>query len=168
MSEKTGLKYLSAVVFVRDIQLAKQFYTETLGFEIELDFGTNVGLVGGLTIWQIDPAHIIPKRLGMSSVGDRSVNRFELYFETEDLAAARERVRKAGCEFLHEIHEEPWGQMTMRFFDPDRHLIEIGESMNGFVKRFRDEGMNAEQVSRRTSVPLAKVEEIFKALADRE
>jgi catechol 2,3-dioxygenase-like lactoylglutathione lyase family enzyme len=168
MSEKVGLTYLSAVVFVKDINVAKKFYTETLGFAVDLDFGTNVGLVGGLTLWQIDPAHIIPNRLGMSSVGDRGVNRFELYFETEDLAAARQRIRQGGGEFLHEIHEEPWGQRTLRFFDPDRHLIEIGESMSGFVKRFRDEGMNAEQVSRRTSVPLAKVEEIFKALDERD
>jgi catechol 2,3-dioxygenase-like lactoylglutathione lyase family enzyme len=167
LGDKAGLKYLSAVVFVKDIHVAKKFYTETLGFEIDLDFGTNVGLVGGLTIWQIDPVHIIPKRLGLSSVGDRSANRFELYFETEDLAAARERIRQAGGEFLHEIHEEPWGQMTMRFFDPDRHLIEIGESMPSFVARLRGEGMNAEQVSRKTYIPLAKVEDIFKALDDR-
>lgn len=153
-------RYHSAVVFVRDIAAAKRFYIDLLGMEIDLDFGTNVGLKGGVTLWQIDPNHIIPQRLGSEAIGGKA-NRFELYFETEDLGAACERVKAGGAEFLHELHEEPWGQRTMRFFDPDRHLIEIGELLEVFIKRLHAGNMTPEQVAQKSSVPLAKVKEIL-------
>jgi catechol 2,3-dioxygenase-like lactoylglutathione lyase family enzyme len=159
--EQKLAQYHSAVVFVRDIAAAKCFYIDLLEMEIDLDFGTNVGLKGGLTLWQIDPNHIILRRLGSDSIGDQRINRFELYFETEDLDAAYERVKTSGAEFLHEIHEEPWGQRTMRFFDPDRHLIEIGELLETFIKRLHGENMTPEQVAQKSSVPLSKVREIL-------
>jgi len=159
--ESQFAKYHSAVIFVRDIAAARRFYIDLLGMEIDLDFGTNVGLKGGLAIWQIDPGHIIPRTLGAESAGGEKINRFELYFETEDLDAALGRL-KAGCvEFLHEIHEEPWGQRTVRFFDPDRHLIEVGETLESFVRRLHGGGLTPEQVARKSSVPLEKVNEIL-------
>jgi catechol 2,3-dioxygenase-like lactoylglutathione lyase family enzyme len=154
-------RYHSAVVFVRDIAAAKRFYLDGLGMEVDLDFGTNVGLKGGLTLWQVDPNHIIPRRLGAEAIDDRKSNRCELYFETEDLKAAFERMKESGAEFLHEIHEEPWGQRTMRLFDPDRHLVEIGESLETFIRRLHAANMTAEQAARKSSVPLAKVKEIL-------
>ena len=157
---KENLRYHSAVIFVRDIAAAKRFYIDLLGMEIDMDFGTNVGLKGGLTIWQIDPNHTIPRRLGAEAIGGKA-NRFELYFETEDLNAAFERMKAGGAEFLHELHEEPWGQRTMRLFDPDRHLIEIGETMPAFLRRLRSRNMTLEQVAQKSSVPLAKVKEFL-------
>lgn len=35
----------------------------------------------------------------------------------------------ADMKLLHDLHDEPWGQRTIRFFDPDDHLIEAGESL---------------------------------------
>ncbi|NCU32068.1 MAG: hypothetical protein EOM23_03850 [Candidatus Moranbacteria bacterium] len=45
---------------------------------------------------------------------------------------AFEKLKSDGVEFLHKIQEKPWGQKTIRFFDPDRHLIEIGEVLKMF------------------------------------
>jgi len=61
---------------------------------------------------------------------------------------------------VHGIHEEPWGQRTIRFFDPDRNLIEAGESMKRFVTRFYCQGMTPEEVSHRTSVPVEEVKRL--------
>ena len=41
----------------------------------------------------------------------------------------------------------------LRFFDPDNHLIEIGESMKIFVGRFYNEGLSVDEIEKRTSVP---------------
>jgi hypothetical protein len=98
----------------------------------------------------------------MDSVGDRKSHRFEFYFETEDILAAIQRVKASGAEFLHELHEEPWGQWTARIFDPDRNLIEIGESLETFVKRLHGSEMTLEQVAQKTSVPLMKVKDILR------
>jgi catechol 2,3-dioxygenase-like lactoylglutathione lyase family enzyme len=161
MTIKENLRYHSAVIFVREIAAAKRFYIDLLGMEIDMDFGTNVGLKGGLTIWQIDPNHIIATTLGPDMIGNPRANRFELYFETEDLSAAFERMKAGGAEFLHELHEEPWGQRTVRLFDPDRHLIEIGETMPAFLRRLRSRNMTLEQIAQKSSVPLANVREIL-------
>lgn len=161
MTGHTDIHFHSAAAFVRDIEVSKRFYTEVLEQTIELDFGKNVILKGGLTLWEVNPGHIIPERLGIDSLWEEKANRFELYFETEDIRAVYEKLKSCGVTFLHPLHEEPWGQITVRFFDPDHHLIEIGESMQTFVRRLHEEGMSPEQVARKTSVPLERVRGIL-------
>lgn len=161
MAGRVYLKYHSAAAFVRDIQVSMKFYTEVLGLAVELDFGKNVILEGGITLWEINLDHIIPKRLGIDAIENRGVNRFEFYFETEDPETVYERLSARGVEFLHPVHEEYWGQKTLRFFDPDRHLIEIGESMDTFVRRLYKETGSPEQVSKKTSITLDEVRGIL-------
>ncbi len=153
-----GLSYYSAVIFVKDILSAKKFYTEILDCKIEHDFGKNVNFSGGLSIWEIDKNHIIPSRL--DEIPDYG-NRFELYFETENISSVFARLKKEGIRFLHEINEESWGQFTIRFFDPDGHLIEIGESMTTFINRWYNSGMTMEQVSFKTGVPIKTISELI-------
>lgn len=42
----------------------------------------------------------------------------------------------------------------VRFYDPDMHIIEVGENMKTVCKRFLDSGMTPEQVAKRMDVPL--------------
>ena len=162
MKHKTKIKFHSTAAFVKNIEVSKKFYTEVLEQVIELDFGQNVILKGGITLWEIYPNHIIPKQLGLDSTVGEKINRFEFYFETEKIDGVFEKLKENSVELLHSIHEEPWGQRTIRFFDPDRHLIEIGETLETFVKRLYSENMTPEQVSEKTSIPLKTVRELIK------
>jgi catechol 2,3-dioxygenase-like lactoylglutathione lyase family enzyme len=155
------LNYSGIALFVKDIEISKDFYSKTLGMEIELDFGKNVIYKGGFTLWEINESHIIPQKLG-SEFSNANINRFELYFETENLQDVYTTLKGRKTYFLHDIHEEPWGQRTIRFFDPDNHLIEIGESMKQFVSRFYKMGMSVEEVSSRTSVPIDEIKRLLK------
>ena len=56
--------------------------------------------------------------------------------------------------------EELWGKQTIRFYDPENNLVEIGETIPCFVKRFRNQGMSGEEISKKTSVPVEMVNEI--------
>jgi len=161
MKHKTEIKFHSTAAFVKNIQVSKKFYTEILEQMIELDFGKNVILKGGITLWEFNPNHIILKKLGLDSAVDQKTNRFEFYFETDKIDRVFQKLKENGVEFLHSLHEEPWGQRTVRFFDPDRHLIEVGETLKTFVKRLHREGMTAEQVSEKTSIPLETVRELI-------
>jgi catechol 2,3-dioxygenase-like lactoylglutathione lyase family enzyme len=156
-----NLSPASTALFVKNIELSKAFYSEVLGLVVDMDFGKNVIFKGGLAIWEVQPGHIIPTSLGLSKIENSAVNRFELYFETEDLQEVCSTLTVKGTKFLHEIHEEPWGQRTIRFFDPDNHLIEVGETMKQFVSRFYKQGMTVEEVSKRTSVPVYEVKRII-------
>lgn len=156
------LKNLAIALFVQDIEVSKDFYTQILRQKIELDFGKNVSFTAGFSIWEIRDTHIIPQKLGETKLKDRNANRFELYFETENITADFNALKTQNVEFLHEIHEEMWGQQTIRFFDPDHHLIEIGESMHQFVSRFHQQGLSIEEVSKRTFVPIEEVKRLLK------
>ena len=155
------IKNPSIALFVEDIAVSKQFYHDILSLEIEFDFGKNIIFKGGIAIWEINPKHIIPMHLGEKCYYPS--NRFELYFETENLQDVHATLRDAKVAFLHEVHEESWGQLTIRFFDPDNHLIEIGESMPTFVNRMLlDSGMTKEKVSNKTGISLQDIENIVR------
>ena len=147
------MKFHSTVIFVKDIAQAKDFYTRFLNFTIEHDFGKNVIMSNGLTLWEIGESHIISRQLETRNPS----NRFELYFETEDIDGAFEMLDSAGIKFLHQIHEEPWGQRTIRFFDPDGHLIEIGEPLEVFVGSMSRKGLSAVQISEKSGIPVETV-----------
>lgn len=155
------LKNLSIALFVKDIEISKDFYINILQQQIDLDFGKNVIFKAGFAIWEIRDSHIIPDKVGLDKIRDCSVNRFELYFETNNILQDYKDLKSKNVLFLHEIHEEIWGQQTIRFFDPDNHLIEIGESMEQFVSRFYKQGLTIEQVSTRTHVPVEEVKRLI-------
>lgn len=155
-----SVRFHSSALFVSDIERSKHFYTDLLGQTIDLDFGNNVILSCGITLWQIRPDHVIPNTLGINNCSEQKSNRFELYFETPRIAATAKKLIDSGIEFLHTIHQEPWGQKTIRFFDPDHHLIEIGEPLDIFIGRLYAEGMTPEQIAAKTGVPLDKVTEL--------
>jgi catechol 2,3-dioxygenase-like lactoylglutathione lyase family enzyme len=146
-----AIHYHSAALFVSDIRASVRFYTELIGLKIEMDMGTNVILEHGITLWQINDDHIIVRTLGADALR-RGGNRFELYFETDDIDEARDLMMKHGVDRLHEIHEESWGQRTIRVFDPDGHMVEIGESMKTFVSRMKGKGMSIEEIAAKTGL----------------
>lgn len=147
----------STVIFVKDIEKSKDFYTRYLGFSIDHDFGKNVVLNAGLTIWEILPEHIINKQLKKTD----DSNRFELYFETNNIEAIFNDLKKVGVHFFHKIQEEPWGQRTFRFYDPDKHLIEIGEPLEVFVENMSKKGLTETQISKKTGIPLDTVHRLI-------
>jgi catechol 2,3-dioxygenase-like lactoylglutathione lyase family enzyme len=143
----------STVLFVRDIEVSKNFYTRFLGFSVEHDFGKNLILSNGLSLWEINPEHIISKQLKTTIES----NRFELYFEDENIDKISDSLSRAKIKLLHTVHEESWGQRTIRFFDPDDHLIEIGEPMDVFVNNMHKKGLTPAQISSKSGIPLQKV-----------
>lgn len=156
------LKNCSIALFVKDINTSKKFYSEILGLSIQLDFGKNVIYSDGFAIWEIQNSHIIPSILGLDNISDNRFNRFELYFESESLQQDFEYLKSKNVTFVNEIHEEPWGQLTIRFFDPDKHLIEIGESMKQLITRFHNQGLTLEEINIKTSVPIEEITRLIK------
>lgn len=151
------MKFHSSVIFVRDIEKSKDFYIRLLNQEIEHDFGKNVILKNGLSLWEIRPEHIICQKIDTQGIS----NRFELYFETAFLDEAFDKLTKENIVFLHEIHEEPWGQRTIRLYDYDNHLVEIGEPLETFVQNMRNAGLSNKQISEKSGIPMETVNEIL-------
>jgi hypothetical protein len=41
----------------------------------------------------------------------------------------------------------------MRFYDPDMHIIEVGESMESVARRFLRKGLSVEETAKRILMP---------------
>lgn len=156
------LSNLFNVLFVKNIGISKDFYSRILQQRIKLDFGTNIIYHSGIALWQIREDHIITTQIGLSNSRDAQGNRFELCFETDDIDRVYQELKSCSAVFVHEMHEELWGQRTVRFFDPDGHLVEVGESLEQFVLRFHSQGLTTEQISARTFMQVADVESIIR------
>ena len=86
----------------------------------------------------------------------------ELYFEEEDFDAFTQKLQEQEVEYVHPVKEHRWGQRVVRFYDPDHHIIEVGEPMQTVVRRFLSGGMTEEQVAQRMDVPLKLVKNYVK------
>ena len=152
--------YHSCVILVEDILISKQFYNSTLGQKILNDFGRNVVFQGGLSIWQRDYALklIFKEKITKLAVGG---NNFELYFETEDLDILYDRLVNE-VEVIHSIFEHSWGQRGFRIRDPDGHIVEFSESMESVVRRLKNQGLNLEEISEKSMMPIEFIERALK------
>ena len=148
--------YYGTVIFVKDISASRRFYEDLLGQEIEHDFGANIIFKSHISLWQIAANHEIARL-----TSQENSNRFELYFETEDINSITLKITESSTSLLHQLKTEPWGQKTIRFFDPDDHLIEIGESLPTFVSRIHSETGSVEKVCEITGVDRKTVENII-------
>jgi hypothetical protein len=61
------------------------------------------------------------------------------------------------------VKEAGWGQRTVRFYDLDGHIIEVGENMKMVVKRFIHSGMSMEETSRRMDVSVSDLEKLLQS-----
>jgi hypothetical protein len=60
---------------------------------------------------------------------------------------------KAGITFVHEIREQPWRQRVIRIYDPDQHIIEIGESLEHLSFRLYQEGKSLDEITKIIMMP---------------
>ncbi len=155
MGDKRFFSFHSTVLFVKDVEISKKFYTEVMGEEIELDLGKNVDFKGGLAIWDGNYGREVIFGDSDSGNGDFSSKRMlELYYETEDIDRTFDILKSAGVEFVHDMIEQPRCQLTVRFLDPDGHMIEVGERMDVCVKRLANSSKSADEIADATTMPI--------------
>lgn len=147
------MKYTCTLIAVRDMEKAKQFYHDVLGLDVVADFGANVTLTGGIALQTVDSwKGFIHKPDEAIAFGN---NACELYFEEDDIDVFAAKLSSIkNIEYVHPLFEHSWGQRVVRFYDPDKHMIEVGENMLMVVKRFIDTGLSIEETAARMDVPI--------------
>lgn len=153
------MRYQGVCIAVKDVNLARSFYQDLFGLEVFQDYGINVSF-GGLSLQQeFDWLLGIPKE----SVLKESCN-MELYFEEDafdDFVA--KLARRGDVRYLGDgVKEAGWGQRSLRFYDLDGHIIEVGESLKMVVKRFLDSGMSLAETSKRMDVSVPDLETLLR------
>ena len=147
------MKFKNPLLVVSDMEKSKKFYKDVLGLRVIMDFGANVTLTGGLCLQTKETwMEFIDAKEDEISFGG---NNAEIYFEEDDFDAFAERLEGLkNIDYVHPVIEHRWGQRVVRFYDPDRHIIEVGENMKMVCRRFLDSGMTEEEVAVRMDVPL--------------
>ena len=145
-----ALKYTSTLIAVADMEISKRFYHDVLGLEIVADFGDNVTLDGGIALQTIDTwkTFIRTDNLVLPN------NAGELYFEEEDMDTFCDHLKKFDICYVHPLFEHRWGQRVVRFYDPDKHIIEVGEKLDAVILRFMENGLSAEETAARMDIPV--------------
>ena len=143
------MKIKNPMLVVTDIDRSVEFYRKVLGLHVIMDFGANKTLAGGLALQTLESWQ---EFINTTNVLFGS-NSSEVYFEEDDFDKFAEKLKKCNVEYIHPIKEHSWGQRVVRIYDPDKHIIEIGENMKVVCKRFLDSGMTPEQVAERMDVP---------------
>lgn len=139
------MTYKCTLIAVKDIERSKQFYGQLFDQAVTMDLGWNVTLSGGLVLQQ-EFAWLcgLPKE----SVSEKS-NNMELYFEVDDFDAFLQKLAcYPGVELVHPPKKHDWQQHVVRLYDPDGHIIEVGESMVVIARRYLAEGCSPEETAR--------------------
>lgn len=154
------IEFDSSVLFCSDVKLQRDFYENFLGQEVELDMDTCIVFKNNFTLWQLTEDYPISKELGYTyeHIGNRNL---EMCFKTDNFEDAIEKVLMSDLRILHNVEEERWGQYTIRFYDPEGNLVEIGESIPCFIRRMKSEGLNTQQIAEKTGLDNAFVEEVI-------
>ena len=154
------MKYKSTLIAVRDIGRAKEFYRQVLGLAVIADFGANVTLSGGISLQTLDTwSKLIGRReeeIGLGSCCG------ELYFEEDDIEGFAKKLESFGdVRYAYPMSEQPWGQRAVRFYDPDGHLVEVGESLAVVARRFISGGLSPKEAAVRMDVPLDFIQSLL-------
>ena len=144
------MKLKNPMLVVTDIDNSVEFYKKVLGLHVIMDFGANKTLTGGLALQTLETWQEFIGTDDVSFGGNHS----EVYFEEDHFDEFVEKLKKCDVEYVHPIIEHSWGQRVVRFYDPDKHIIEVGENLKVVCKRFLNSGMTPEQVAEGMNVPM--------------
>lgn len=152
---------MSPLLAVKDVEVSKKFYGELFDQTVTFDFGINVTFSGGICIQaEFDWLTGIPKE----EIIQKS-NNMELYFEVDDF---EEFIKKAraypNLNLVHEVKTYDWKQRVIRLYDPDYHIIEVGESMAIIAKRYLSQGYTVEETAKEIQHPVEFVKQCYKEL----
>lgn len=150
--------FVSSIIVVEDIARSRVLYENILHMKVTADFGIyNVGFEGGLSLYR----KAFFEELIDGPVSLDKHNNVVLYFEVDHLDALEEEITNNGFEFIHTIREQPWKQRNFRFYDYDKHVLEIAEKMDIVIARLQHNGNSNEEIARLTGYTIDQVLQII-------
>jgi len=141
-SKVRKLKFMGSLITVEDIKKSRDFYENVLGQKVEADYGQNVSF-GGFSIHLRSHFQMLIDNKDVVAGG----NNFELYFEYDNLESIVEKLKAEKVEFIHQLQEAPWKQLGVKLYDPDKNIIEIGETLEYLSFRLHQQGNSFDEIS---------------------
>ena len=152
----------TTIIYCKNIEKSRKFYETILGLSLNQDFTDVVFYEEGVAIWEIKESHSLSKKLG-SRFFESEGKPFELYFEINDWENFIDGLKKRDVQYVQVPHTEPWGQRTVRFFDPDLNIVEVGEPLEVFIRRLHENGKSKEEIAEMNGLSINEVDSILRA-----
>lgn len=150
------MAFVCSIIVVEEIARSRQLYENIMHMKVTADFGIyNVGFEGGLSLYQ---KAFFQELIGGKTSLDKH-NNVVLYFEVENLEALEQEIAGNGFEFIHRIKEQPWKQKNFRFYDYDKHILEVAEKMDIVLRRLQQEGHTVEEIANLTGYSVEQVKQ---------
>ena len=129
------MRLKNILLVVEDVERSRRFYEELFGLHVITAFDGNMILTEGLVLQERE----IWEKLTGKKVKNAG-NNAELYFEENELTKFAGKLEKSdwNITYVNPLKEESGGQQVIRIYDPDGHLIEIGESLEHAEKRQKE------------------------------
>lgn len=153
------MKFRGPMLVVKDIEKSKNFYTQIIGIRVISDLGENATLTGGLAL-QTENSWIAFTNCKEEFFTYRG-NVTEMYFEEENFDAFLKKLEGFEVERLGLELIMPWGQRVVRLYDPDGHIVEVGEELKVMVKRLYNEGLTIDELAEKTFMKNKMIEKII-------
>ena len=112
------------------MEAAVESYRDVLGLPVKYEAGfpyAHVEVPGVLHFGLWSRAHAAEVTLGDSGKADRVPLGFTVGFEVGSVVEASGQMEAKGWPIAQAHREEPWGQVTSRFFAPSGALCEFSE-----------------------------------------
>ena len=146
------MKYKNTLLVAQNIEKSVLFYKTVLGLRVKSNYGENVVLTGGISLQSKNSFEkFIPKEDFKITLGG---NDSEIYFEENNFEAFLKKLELLPINYVHPPLEHAWGQRVVRFYDPDMHIIEVGETLKDVCKRFIKKGLTVEEEKKKTGIPV--------------
>jgi predicted enzyme related to lactoylglutathione lyase len=119
-----------AMIRVSDMDRALRFYNEVLGLPTVLD-------ARKFNHAEIGPEEPLAK-IGLHATGKKPLKkrRTGIVFETDDIHALYERLKKHRVTFTLKPTQMPWGGMVADFLDPDKNELEVVQDPKHYDRRY--------------------------------
>ena len=140
------------MLVTRDIDASKDFYCRVMQAEVLMDMGSHLVFSQGFSLLLEGDWNRLTGVAGADMAYRHRSG--QLVFEVDDIKAFLRRLATfPEVRLLHRVRKHPWGRWAVRFYDPDGHVIEVGESMKVVIKRFLRQGLSVEETARRSEFP---------------
>lgn len=146
------MKYQCPILVVDDLDQSRMFYEDLLGQAMIVNLGGFMYFSGEFAIrdrrsWKaVEPRDLMLQHARCQCA--------EVYFEEADFDAFVARLETyPDIEFIHGPTLMA-GRRLVRFYDPDGHIVVVGEDMAAVIERYLAQGLSFEDISARTHYPL--------------
>ena len=122
----------AVILFVEDVRRSRAFYHDVLGLEVQFEDVDSIGFkIEGLAFIVLQVARAHEQLHGQPTATPGPGATAFLTTFTDDVDGLHTEMARRGVDFFQVPTDQHWGMRTAYFKDPDGHVWELAQSIDG-------------------------------------